>query len=113
VAQHFGTAENPKPAFAKFNGYFNVDGGTGRIRGASVFGPAAAAATLSRHLSQFEDLGVYGATTTNSRKRAAPTALHSMLRVSPASAWARMESSTTAIPGIQISTPWKELSKEM
>ena len=33
VEQHFGTAENPKPEFAKFNGYFNVDGGTGRIRG--------------------------------------------------------------------------------
>ena len=67
VAQHFGTAENPKPEFAKFNGYFNVDGGTGRIRGASVFGPAEAAAILSRHLSQFEDLGVYGATATTSR----------------------------------------------
>ena len=25
VEQHFGTAENPKPEFAKFNGYFNVD----------------------------------------------------------------------------------------
>ena len=67
VAQHFGTAENPKPEFAKFNGYFNVDGGTGRIRGASVFGPAEAAAILSRHLSQFEDLGVYGASATTSR----------------------------------------------
>jgi hypothetical protein len=33
VAQHFGTAENPKPEFSKFNGYFNVDGGTGRNPG--------------------------------------------------------------------------------
>jgi hypothetical protein len=67
VAQHFGTAENPKPEFAKFNGYFNVDGGTGRIRGASIFGPPEAAAILAGHLRQFEDLGVYGATTTTSR----------------------------------------------
>ena len=45
MKEHFGTAENPKPEFEKFNGYFNVDSGTGRIRGASVFGPPEAAAT--------------------------------------------------------------------
>jgi acetylornithine deacetylase/succinyl-diaminopimelate desuccinylase-like protein len=67
VAQHFGTAENPKPEFAKFNGYFNVDGGTGRIRGATIFGPPEAATILAGHLRQFEDLGVYGATATVSR----------------------------------------------
>ncbi len=39
VREHFGTFENPKPEYAKFAGYFNVDSGTGRIRGASVFGP--------------------------------------------------------------------------
>jgi Zn-dependent M28 family amino/carboxypeptidase len=67
VAQHFGTAENPKPEFAKFNGYFNVDGGTGRIRGGSVFGPPEAAQVLGQFFRQFEDLGVYGATATISR----------------------------------------------
>ena len=67
VAQHFGTAENPKPEFAKFNGYFNVDGGTGRIRGGSVFGPPEAAAMLAPHFRLFEDLGVYGAIATASR----------------------------------------------
>ena len=39
VAQHFGTAEAPTPEFAGFNGYINIDSGTGRVRGLSVFGP--------------------------------------------------------------------------
>ena len=69
VEEHFGTAENPKPEFAKFNGYFNVDSGTGRIRGGSVFGPPEAAAIVHQYLAQFEDLGVYGATATSSRNR--------------------------------------------
>ena len=38
----FGTAEAPKPAFHKLSGYWNIDGGTGRIRGATVFGPPEA-----------------------------------------------------------------------
>jgi Zn-dependent M28 family amino/carboxypeptidase len=67
VAQHFGTAENPKPEFEKFNGYFNVDGGTGRIRGGSVFGPPEAAQILAQHFKLFEDLGIYGAIATTSR----------------------------------------------
>jgi Zn-dependent M28 family amino/carboxypeptidase len=67
VEQHFGTAENPKPEFAKFNGYFNVDGGTGRIRGGSIFGPPEAGQILGQFFKQFEDLGIYGATTTTSR----------------------------------------------
>ncbi len=67
VEQHFGTAENPKPEFAKFNGYFNVDGGTGRIRGGSIFGPPEAAQVLGQFFKQFEDLGIYGATATTGR----------------------------------------------
>ena len=67
VAQHFGTAENPKPEFAKFNGYFNVDGGTGRIRGGSIFGPPEAAALLQQLFRPFEDLGVYGAVAATAR----------------------------------------------
>ena len=67
VVEHFGTAEKPKPEFEKFNGYFNVDGGTGRIRGGSIFGPPEAAQILGQHLKQFEDLGVYGAVATASR----------------------------------------------
>ena len=68
VKQHFGTYEAPQPEFDKFAGYFNVDTGTGRIRGASVFGPTAAAAILREAFAPFEDLGVMGATTTKSRR---------------------------------------------
>ena len=68
VAQHFGTAEAPKPEFDTFGGYLNVDSGTGRIRGATVFGPAEAARILREILAPFEDLGVAGATATTSRR---------------------------------------------
>ncbi len=68
VKEHFGTFENPKPEFHKFAGYFNVDSGTGRIRGASVFGPPEAGAILRQAFAPFEDFGVMGALTTNSRR---------------------------------------------
>ena len=67
VKQHFGTAENPRPEWAKLDCYFNVDTGTGRIRGAGIFGPPEAAAVLRPVLAQFTDWGVFGASTTSSR----------------------------------------------
>jgi hypothetical protein len=67
VKAHFGSFENPKPEFATLDAYLNVDTGTGRIRGASVFGPPEAAAILRQALASFKDLGVAGATTSNSR----------------------------------------------
>lgn len=67
VAQHFGTFENPKPEWAKFNGYFNIDSGTGRARGMSVFGPPESAAVLRESLAPFADLGVGGAINTTGR----------------------------------------------
>ena len=67
VAQHFGTAEAPKPEFAKFDGYFNVDSGTGRLRGGSIFGPPEAAQIVSQFFKPFEDLGVMGAIPSTSR----------------------------------------------
>jgi Zn-dependent M28 family amino/carboxypeptidase len=67
VARHFGTAENPKPEYAAFNGYFNVDSGTGMIRGASIFGPPDAALILRQYLKPFEDFGIFGAVATASR----------------------------------------------
>jgi hypothetical protein len=70
VREHFGTAEDPKPAFAKFAGYFNIDNGTGRARGMTVFGPPDAAAILRDAVAPLKDLGVLGATTTRSRQRA-------------------------------------------
>ncbi|HTV01965.1 MAG TPA: M20/M25/M40 family metallo-hydrolase [Luteitalea sp.] len=68
VARHFGTAEAPTPEFATFGGYLNVDSGTGRIRGATVFGPTEAARILREIVAPFEDLGMVGATATKSRR---------------------------------------------
>jgi carboxypeptidase Q len=68
VARHFGTAEKPLPEFATFGGYLNVDSGTGRVRGATVFGPSEAARILREIFAPFEDLGFVGATATKSRR---------------------------------------------
>jgi carboxypeptidase Q len=68
VKEHYGTAEAPKAEFEKFNGYFNVDSGTGRIRSASIFGPSAAAAVLREAFAPFEDFGMLGAGATRSRR---------------------------------------------
>jgi hypothetical protein len=69
VEKHFGTAENPKPAWSKFGGYFNHDTGTGRIRGLSVFGPPEAASVLRRIVGPYSYMGMEGAIATNSRRR--------------------------------------------
>ena len=67
VDKHFGTVENPKPEFATLDAYLNVDTGTGRIRGAGIFGPAEAATILRDALAPFKDLGVAGASASSSR----------------------------------------------
>ncbi len=67
VKAHFGTAEDPKPEFRKLDAYFNVDSGTGRLRGASIFGPPEAAALLRPVFKQFEDWGFAGALASSSR----------------------------------------------
>jgi len=69
VDQHFGTFENPKPEFAKFSAYWNIDGGTGRVRGGNVFGPPEAAMVLTQIFKPFEDLGIYGASAARGRNR--------------------------------------------
>jgi len=67
VTAHFGTAEAPKPEFAKLNAYWNIDDGTGRVRGATVFGPPDAAIILAQFFKPFEEWGIYGASATTSR----------------------------------------------
>ena len=69
VKEHFGTFENPKPDYANFAGYFNIDSGTGRARGMTVFGPPQAAAILRQALVPFLPQGVGGALATTSRRR--------------------------------------------
>ncbi len=68
VQQHFGSFEHPKPAYETFAGYVNIDTGTGRVRGLTVFGPDAAGAMLRQAVAPLDDLGVVGATTTKSRR---------------------------------------------
>jgi carboxypeptidase Q len=67
VKEHFGSAENPKPGYEKFGGYFNIDSGTGRVRGAGVFGPPEAASIMRKILEPFKDDGVAGAVASRSR----------------------------------------------
>jgi len=68
VAQHFGTYENPKALYYKLDGYINLDSGTGRSRGYTVFGNAKTAAVLREILAPFADLGVVGAARTQVRR---------------------------------------------
>jgi carboxypeptidase Q len=67
VAKHFGSFETPKPGYDKLVAYLNIDSGTGRARGAGVFGPAAAAQAVREMVKPFEDFGVFGASATSSR----------------------------------------------
>jgi len=59
VAQHFGSAENPKPEWFKLDAYLNLDAGTSKPRGASVFGPPEAAAMVQTAMDNFKDWGFY------------------------------------------------------
>ena len=68
VKQHFGSFESPKPGYEKFGGYFNIDSGTGRVRGAGVFGPPETANILREILEPFKADGVVGAVATRSRR---------------------------------------------
>jgi carboxypeptidase Q len=68
VREHFGTFEEPKPSFDKLAAYFNIDSGTGRARGLTIFGPSEAAAILRAAMMSFTDLGLLGVTTTRSRQ---------------------------------------------
>jgi carboxypeptidase Q len=68
VKQHFGTFEDPRPEYATFDGYFNIDSGTGRVRGLSVFGPPEDGDILRQVVAPFSDLGVAGAIANKSRR---------------------------------------------
>src|SRR5579871_52564 len=67
VQRHFGMAEKPTAEHAKLDAYWNIDGGTGKVRGATIFGPPQAGAIIAQFLKPFEDWGVFGASTTTSR----------------------------------------------
>jgi carboxypeptidase Q len=67
VRDHFGTYESQKQEYSALTGYINLDSGTGRVRGASVFGPSEATAVLRQILRPFADMGVMGATSLQRR----------------------------------------------
>ena len=68
VQQHFGSFESPKPEYAKLDAYFNIDSGTGKPRGAGIFGPPAAADMVREAMTPFEDWGFMGAIASDSRR---------------------------------------------
>ena len=68
VKQHFGSFESPKADFGKLDAYFNIDDGTGRARGMSIFGPPEAATVLREALAPFSDLGFMGVTSNKGRR---------------------------------------------
>src|ERR1041385_8617150 len=63
-----GSKAYVKAHFGKLGAYFNVDSGTGRIRGAGVFGPPQDADILREALLPFADLGIAGAISNKSRR---------------------------------------------
>ncbi|HEY8559930.1 MAG TPA: M20/M25/M40 family metallo-hydrolase [Pyrinomonadaceae bacterium] len=67
VKQHFGSFENPQPGYEKFGGYFNIDSGTGRARGMTIFGPPEGASVLRDALAPYEEFGFMGVIATRSR----------------------------------------------
>jgi carboxypeptidase Q len=68
VRDHFGSFEQQKAGFGKLSAYINLDSGTGRIRGTSVFGPPEAADAVRSILEPFRDMGVVGVQAVGSRK---------------------------------------------
>jgi carboxypeptidase Q len=68
VREHFGSFENQKPEYAKLDAYFNIDSGTGKPRGASVFGPAGAADMVRDVMKPFADWGFSGVVASESRR---------------------------------------------
>ena len=60
VAQHFGDRQTlaTKPAHAKFSGYFNVDNGTGAIRGVYLQGNEAVAPIFRAWMEPFANFGM-------------------------------------------------------
>jgi hypothetical protein len=58
VAEHYGTESSPKPDHAKLAAYYNLDNGTGRIRGIWGQGNLGAMALFRQWSEAVRDLGV-------------------------------------------------------
>lgn len=58
VREHLGTREQPKPELAKTSAYFNIDNGTGRIRGIWMQSNTAVKPIFEAWIRPLKDLGV-------------------------------------------------------
>jgi hypothetical protein len=58
VEEHYGTAQSPKPAHATVAAYYNLDNGTGKIRGIWGQGNLGAMALFRQWIDAVRDLGV-------------------------------------------------------
>ncbi len=56
VRQHYGTRSEPLPGHESVSGYFNLDNGTGRVRGVYLPGHAAVEPVFRAWLKPFHDL---------------------------------------------------------
>lgn len=65
VRSNFGEAKNPTPANGKVSCYFNIDNGTGKVRGIYAQGNEKAAAIFTEWLAPFKDLGAATVTLNN------------------------------------------------
>jgi carboxypeptidase Q len=65
VKEHFGTRDSLKADASKLSVYFNLDNGTGAIRGVYEQGNAAAAPIFNAWMKPFEDKGVKTVTLAN------------------------------------------------
>ena len=59
VREHFGTQDEPEPEHSKLSGYFNLDNGTGRIRGVYMERNEAMAEIFRSWLRPFHDLDAH------------------------------------------------------
>jgi carboxypeptidase Q len=58
VAEHLGDPARPKPEYQRLSAYYNLDNGTGRIRGVWMQGNAAIAPIFARWIEPLKGLGV-------------------------------------------------------
>ena len=58
VREHLGTREAPKPELAKMSAYFNIDNGTGKIRGIWMQQNTAVKPIFEAWIRPLKDLGV-------------------------------------------------------
>jgi carboxypeptidase Q len=65
VEKHFGTAASPKPEYEKLSAYFNLDNGTGKVRGVWGQGNTTAMPIFAQWLQPFRDLGATTVTARN------------------------------------------------